>query len=39
VEQTKTFPACKARFVRFNAFANTENSTNIGYAEFNLITE
>ena len=39
VEQTKTFPVCKARFVRFNAFANTENSTNIGYAEFNLITE
>ena len=39
VEQTKTFPAVKSRYVRFNAFANTENSTNIGYAEFNLITE
>lgn len=39
VEQTKTFPVAKGRYVRLNAFANTENNTNIGYAEFNLITE
>ena len=39
VEQTRTFPVSQARYVRLNAFANTENNTNIGYAEFNLITE
>ena len=38
VEQTKVFQSHPARFVRFNAFANTENSTNMGYAEFNVIT-
>ena len=39
VEQTRIFPVCSVRYVRFNAFANTENSTDIGYAELNLITE
>ena len=39
VEQTRIFPVSQARYVRLNAFANTENNTNIGYAEFNLITE
>lgn len=39
VEQTKVFQAQPARYVRLNAFANTEGSTNMGYAEFNLITE
>ena len=38
VEQTKVFQSHPARFVRLNAFANTENSTNMGYAEFNVIT-
>lgn len=39
VEQTKVFAPQKARYVRLNAFANTEGNTNIGYAEFNVITE
>ena len=39
VEQLKVFPAVTARYVRLNAYANTEYSTNMGYAEFNLITE
>lgn len=39
VEQTKVFQPHQARYVRLNAFANTEGSTNMGYAEFNLITD
>ena len=39
VEQTKEFPAVQARYFRLTAFANTENNSNIGYAEINLITE
>ena len=39
VEQTKVFEPHEARYVKLNAFANTEYSTNMGYAEFNLITE
>ena len=39
VEQLKVFSAVTARYVRLNAYANTEYSTNMGYAEFNLITE
>lgn len=38
VEQEKTFPAARARYVRLTALANTEGNSNIGYAEFNLIT-
>ena len=39
VEQTKKFQSHPTRYVRLNAFANTEGSTNMGYAEFNLITD
>ena len=39
VEQTKMFQSQPARYVRLNAFANTEGGTNMGYAEFNLITD
>lgn len=38
VEQEKTFPAARARYVRLTALANTEGNSNIGYSEFNLIT-
>lgn len=38
VEQEKTFPAARARYVRLTALANTEGNSNIGYAGFNLMT-
>ncbi len=37
--QTKTFGEEKARFIKFRALKNTENNSNIGYAEIDLITD
>ena len=39
VRQIKTFTTTNARYVKFEATKNIENSNNIGYAEFDLITE
>jgi len=36
--QTKTFAPQKARYVKFRALRNTENNSNIGYAEVDVIT-
>jgi alpha-L-fucosidase len=38
VWQTKNFAADKARFIKFQALANTEGNNNIGYAEIDMIT-
>lgn len=38
VEQEKTFLAARAKYVRLTALANTEGNSNIGYAEFNIMT-
>jgi alpha-L-fucosidase len=38
VWQTKTFAADKARFIKFQALANTEGNDNTGYAEIDIIT-
>lgn len=37
--QVKRFDAVKTRYVKLRALRNTENSNNIGYAEFDLITK
>lgn len=39
LRQTKTFAAINARYVKFQAVKNIENNDNIGYAEFDLITQ
>ena len=39
LRQTKTFAATNARYVKFQAVKNIENNDNIGYAEFDLITQ
>lgn len=39
LRQTKTFTANNARYVKFQAVKNIENNDNIGYAEFDLITQ
>ncbi len=36
--QTKNFEPENARYIKFRAIKNTENNNNIGYAEFDLIT-
>jgi alpha-L-fucosidase len=36
--QTKTFTATRARYIKLRALKNTENNSNIGYAEVDVIT-
>ena len=37
--QTKTFNPVAARYIKFKALKNTENNSNIGYAEVDVITD
>jgi alpha-L-fucosidase len=39
VWQIKRFDAVNARYVKLRALGNTENDSNIGYAEFDLIVD
>ncbi len=36
--QTKTFAPAKARYIKLRALKNTENNSNIGYAEVDVVT-
>ncbi len=36
--QTKTFAPEKARYIKLRASRNTENNSNVGYAEVDIIT-